>query len=353
MGGMLFSASACGVMRQVETKPDADVAAGDRPAFQLAPAERTNSLTVRTEDETGQTTGQKKTIRLTVAGDVEPDEGIISDAAARAAEGKAYSFVKMFTGVYHHISSADLAFCSYSAAKTFCRGNGETGETPVELLATLSEMGVDAIDATKAGDCAALNGDYGIADVTDKVQILERDGVKIAFLSVKDEVSLSAVASADSMADLLILSVHWKEGASFTQKQETAKTLAQAGADVILGNGDTVEKLEWITDGGSRALAAYSLGNLFASGKDCATLSAGFLTFDVTVTEEGTVVENPLFTPTVTHYTDGGSYQIMMLETYADEIASQCAVKGLDTEALRATVKSVIPAEFLPADLRG
>lgn len=98
----------------------------------------------------------------------------------------------------------------------------------------------------------------------------------------------------------------------------------------------------------------------------------GMLSFDIVRSADGSLsIEEPLFTPVVTHYTketavsgdDTGhrNYKIYPLEMYTEELAAQHGVQIWDqthtptlvggaftVENLKRTVKTYIPAEFLP-----
>ena len=123
------------------------------------------------------------------------------------------------------------------------------------------------------------------------LQVLERQGLKVAFLGFTDlfnvdlnrkatepwvrpldlEPALAAVREARSQADLVVVSVHW--GNEYqrqpTQRQrEIAKRLVEAGCDLILGHHPHVlQPAEIVEAGGRKALVAYSLGN-FISNQD-------------------------------------------------------------------------------------
>ena len=60
------------------------------------------------------------------------------------------------------------------------------------------------------------------------------------------------------------------------------KKIAEAGADIIVGNGDNIGKIEWIDTGdGTLTLAAYSLGNILSPADDAQSLYGGILNLSV------------------------------------------------------------------------
>ena len=121
--------------------------------------------------------------------------------------------------------------------------------------------------------------------------ILERNGIRIAFLAWTDRFNLSlnragqgpwvnaldeglaseAVRAARSQADAVVVSVHWgvEDCHEPTLRQrEVAARLFEAGADLILGHHSHVlQPLEVSEMGGRRVAVAYSLGN-FISNQD-------------------------------------------------------------------------------------
>lgn len=123
------------------------------------------------------------------------------------------------------------------------------------------------------------------------LQILERNGLKVAFLGFTDvfnlnldrkatepwvrplelESAVAAVREARAKADIVVVSIHWgnEDQHQPTKRQrDIARKLVDAGCDLLLGHHPHVlQPLEWMTVNGRRALVAYSLGN-FISNQD-------------------------------------------------------------------------------------
>lgn len=123
------------------------------------------------------------------------------------------------------------------------------------------------------------------------LQILERNGLKVAFLGFTDifnldldrkasepwvrpldlEPALAAVREARAKADLVVVSVHWGneyQHQPTKRQREIARKLVEAGCDLLLGHHPHVlQPLELMEVEGRRALVAYSLGN-FISNQD-------------------------------------------------------------------------------------
>jgi poly-gamma-glutamate synthesis protein (capsule biosynthesis protein) len=122
-------------------------------------------------------------------------------------------------------------------------------------------------------------------------QILERNGVKVAFLAFTDlfnldlnrkatepwvrplnlESALQSVKAARALADAVVVSVHWGDEYSHLptkHHREMAISLVEAGADLILGHHPHVlQPMEIIETGGRTGIVAFSLGN-FISNQD-------------------------------------------------------------------------------------
>jgi len=121
--------------------------------------------------------------------------------------------------------------------------------------------------------------------------ILERKGIKVAFLAYTDlfnvdlnrsdkgpwvarlaeESALAAISSARTRADLVVVSLHWGneyEHRPRPRQRDMALKLVGAGADLILGHHPHVlQPVEWIEANGRRGAVAFSLGN-FISNQD-------------------------------------------------------------------------------------
>ena len=122
-------------------------------------------------------------------------------------------------------------------------------------------------------------------------QILERQGLRVAFLGCTDlfnnnlnrkdsepwvrpldlEPVLQAVREARGRADLVVVSVHWGneyQHRPSPRQREAAQALVAAGCDLILGHHPHVlQPVEFVEGNGRRGLVAFSLGN-FISNQD-------------------------------------------------------------------------------------
>ena len=244
----------------------------------------------------------------------------------------------------------------------------------------------------KTKDVLTVGGYEGEADYN-TIRTIERNGIKIAVLSytygtngnylpagttdlwipyIDDADVTRQIAEAKTLADCVIVSMHWGTENEFTPTAEQtrlAKLIADCGADVIIGHhSHTIQPVEWVEGAnGHRTLVTYSLGNFLHTQLNSINLVGGTITFDIVKNAEtGEVtIEDPVFDPTVCHYTanlavlDSLDYykrenlMIYRLVDYTDELAAAHGSQNWGTfnlSTLTGYVTSTIDAKFLPAD---
>ena len=229
-----------------------------------------------------------------------------------------------------------------------------------------------------------LIGGYKKSDY-DNLRIIERDGIKIAFLSYttimnydangkiravtpesnliipyanEADITRQMKLAKESDADLVFVSMHWGTESTFTvdpKQKQLAKLLADLGADVVIGHhSHTLQSVEWVQGiNGNKTLVAYSLGNLISTMHPNANMVGGLLTFDILKKEDGSItIEAPLLIPTLTFYSmkrDG--LQIYKLEDVTNDIVNShgSQLKGAFTlSTLKKYVTDSVSSEFLP-----
>lgn len=353
-GVLLLSSASCGMIEMRATASDSEPVE-ETAERMLEPAERKNS--VETREETEATAPEEPAAKLSfcLTGDILVDDAIIRDAANRATDGKSYSFIRMYTGVFRNLSTADIVMGSYSAADVPFGSNGEQ-KTPIESLAALSDIGYDVLDTSFVENDTAVMREYDVTAIAAQTdaQIIEQNGVAVSFIALS-EADADKVREAASASDMLIVSMNWSENVTDSERENIARDVALAGADVIVGDGSTLGAVEWLDTGdGSPTLVAYSLGNLLATSDDPYALCGGILEFTAEMTVDGVKLENAVLTPTVVRYTEEQKdYQLVMLTDYTEELAAGHAVDGMTAENLLAYVRKTVTAEFLNPSLRG
>lgn len=365
-GAMLFSLSSCGLMEMRDSYVETEEAE-DTAGQMLAPAERVNQIIERPENEPEAPEAvEAREVKVVLTGDVAVDSSMIKDAADSAYDGQSYSFLTMYTGIYGSVSGADVAVVSYSTADHLADKAEQT--PPVESVAALSELGADVLVTTGSKNVSSDAADHDMvavnADDSVNIETVEAEGVTFAFAALDDDSyeqytltkeAVSDIEAADELSDITVVSITWDAGTSADEMRSIAAALADAGADVIVGKGTGIGSVEWIdSDDGTKTLAAYSLGTILSTSDKTAGLLGGILSFTVTSDADGNTIDNAVFEPTFTHYTaEYRDYQVFRVADYSDELAASHANSGVYTSVLRDIVRGTVPAEFLPAAIRG
>ena len=307
-------------------------------------------------------------VTFTLAGDILVDTFIISDGARRAGEGQSYSFVRMLSGIYRDLSAADITAGFDTTAARPKNDNDLSHKIPEEMVAVLAEAGYDVLDTLAWDDPNGMLAHYGITSLSTSAEgdagilLVEEKGLVCAFCAaggeafpIGDDATLANIAKAAEASELVIVLADWDEGMTHDEQCAAAYYMAEAGADVIVGTGDTVGPVDRLaTLRGTSCLVAYSLGNILATGKNWDGLLGGIFTFTATPGENGYTVGDPILTPTVVHFSAAKQdYQIFPLSGYNDDLAALHGVSGFTAEGLKAYVRTVVPAEYLPKEYRG
>lgn len=141
---------------------------------------------------------------------------------------------------------------------------------------------------------------------------------------------LTDIATAEQMADVVIVCPHWGTEYTFvpsSYQQKFAKQMTEAGADLILGtHPHVVQPIDWIeASNGNRALCYYSLGNYVSTQQDEEPMleAMAWVTF---VVEDGTVEileEETGAIPMVCQYKSGPvrHQNVYFLDEYTQELA--------------------------------
>lgn len=301
----------------------------------------------------------------------EEDEAVVSFAAVgdnlihssiykESFSGGGYDFSPIYENVASLISTKDIAFvnqetplgdCDFSGYPRFC--------SPYAVGDALVQAGFDVINI--ANNHMLDRGDAGlirtksyldtIAEAvigTGEIAVVERKGIKIAFLSytystncdgdfdvprISKERLCRDMEKARGMAELVFVSMHWGieydiGEAVFTfhptvSQAETAELLTELHADVIIGTHPHVlEGIEWKTaSDGHKTLVVYSLGNFVSNMRFDKTLLGGILTLDIMKNKGYTNIVNVRIVPIVCHYSASFTdHKIYFLDAYSDSL---------------------------------
>ena len=240
----------------------------------------------------------------------------------------------------------DIGFDVFTLANNHCLDYGEKGMS----------YSLDYWD----GKEQVTAGTY--RDIADKnnIRVAEYGGIKFSFLSytqytnglslpqgsemvigdVNDlEGMIADVKAAKQLSEVCVVALHWgiENSDQIEDWQRTyAQALADAGADIIIGNHPHVLRdIEMIKrEDGGETLCAYSLGNFISSQSVGQNLIGGILEFNVTLTEGEKYAEisDVKLNPIVTHYDYGYSnVRLYKLSDYTPELASSHGVREYST----------------------
>ncbi len=313
-----------------------------------------------------------------------------------------YDFLPKYKDVAEMIKSADIAFINQETpmcGEEYGYHNYPQFNTPQQMGRDLVTLGFDVIgfannhmndqrsaamekmiDFTDTLDALTV-GLYRNKEDYESIRVLEKDGVKIAFLAYtygvnigpskdtetvipiyNDEILTRHITYAKDISDVVIVSIHWgkEDRHKVTDGQiETAQLIANLGADVILGHHPhVIQKVEWLNGkNGNRTLCYYSLGNGISSQDYLKNMVGITASFDIVSTNGECTIENAAAIPTFCYQTK--SYKnaaLYLLENLTDSMAEKhhCNYKG-DTVTVKAARKIVtdnIDKEFLPNYLK-
>ena len=298
---------------------------------------------------------------------------------ARTENG--YDFTAAYQGVVDMIARADVAVLNQETL--ICNDMYEPStypcfNSPIALGDHMIDIGFDVF--TLANNHCLDYGEKGMSysldywdgkdqvtagtyrDIADKnnIRTAEYGGIKFSFLSytqytnglslpqgsemiigdVNDlEGMIADVKAAKQISEVCVVALHWgiENSDQIEDWQRTyAKALADAGADIIIGNHPHVLRdIEMIErEDGGKTLCAYSLGNFISSQSVGQNLIGGILDFNVTLTDGAKYAEitDVKLTPIVTHYDyNYSNVRLYKLSDYTPELASSHGVREYST----------------------
>ena len=331
-------------------------------------------------------------------------DGIYRQANRRAG-GNGYDFSPVYKRVAPYIEAADIAVINQ---ETPLAGNVRplSGyprfNSPTELGDELVRIGFDAINHANnhildqgeeglratldywKGQTVPVTGAYYSDEDMEEIRVIEKNGIRSAYIGATEmtnglslpqgspyRVLLTSdterlkhlVQKAKSMADVVVVSVHW--GTEYThtptkQQKALAQNLVDWGADIIFGNhAHTLQPLTVLTraSDGAECPVIYAMGN-FVSAQDRAMSMVGGM-LRVTVEKDfqsgRTSVTHMDFLPVVTHYEKNfKDITIYPLSQYSETLATQHGVRQKAPEFnlsyIRQMVAQNIPEKYRSGD---
>ena len=344
-----------------------------------------------------------QTVSFIACGDNLVHSSVYSDAQTLAAgTDKEYNFLPMYDNVADIIQNADLAFINQ---ETPFGGSSRpiSGyplfNTPEQMGDDLITLGFDIIglannhmlDSTAKGyentidfwnskDGVTAIGGYKNKEDFENIRVIEKNGIKIALLAYTystnglklpqgselviplydDETIDRQTKKAKSLADVVIVSIHWGVEDQFkpnAEQKRKAKLMADNGVDVIIGHHPHVlQPLEWIdrADGG-KTLCMYSLGNFLSGMMYSRNMVGGILGFDLCKAPNGVAVDNVCFIPTVSQYNKNvRGFKIYRFSEYTEALEKAHGAhkfdSGMSMKSMRKIIDNAIPKKFLTED---
>lgn len=291
-----------------------------------------------------------------------------------------YDFSSYYTNIKPYIEQADLAFVNQ---ETILGGGKASGypyfNTPDAMAKNLHDVGFDivngstnhALDQGYEGIQHSIQvfknyqdmhyiGLYQSQEERDQIQVVEKDGLRIAFLAYNqmlnytedypsycindfdEEKMKNDVENAKEISDIVIVSCHWgiendMEPQPFQKKN--AKFLADLGVDIVLGtHTHTLQPVEWIEgQDGHQTLVAYSLGNFISGMLEEDSQLGGMLACDFKKDGSEWSIQNVTLVPLMNHYETTNQkniidtrekFTVYRLKDYTDELAKKHALQG-------------------------
>lgn len=275
------------------------------------------------QTETEQPQEPKTSLRMLATGD-----WIAHDAInARAKTGSGYDYASMVAPMRPYFLASDVNFCNHAtlaAGETYGITGYPVFNAPLEWIRDMKGLGCNVIntgtnhtnDKGQRPITAMLNewdkqqvlavaGANRSNEEQQKIRYFEVEGIKFALLSYSTYANLAnpnpfslnrfspelyepQMEQARAQADVVIVSMRWgtEYSPGINAQQETAaQTLANLGADIVLGHGphvlEPVKRLPGLN--GREAIVWYSLGNFLNAQLETEALTGCVATFDIDI----------------------------------------------------------------------
>lgn len=300
-----------------------------------------------------------------------------ADLAAGSAGDGQYDFKPIYQNVKSDIQNADISFVNQETII----GGGQSGypsfNSPDAVFDALKDTGFDAVNGASnhAMDTGVasiqhmiqlfknsnmkLLGLYENPQDANTIPVIERNGIKIAFLSYtyglnnstdSSHVSLfdqtkitNQVNQAKSQADFVVVSAHW--GDEYQDKinamqENYAKLMTNLGVDLVVGtHPHTIQPAHWYTNTeGHKTLVLYSLGNFVSGQKEEKSMYEGMFGCDFVMKDGKKSIENTKWIPLINYYQahtktantiDGFSdVRVYKASQFTPELSNSCGLTG-------------------------
>lgn len=287
-----------------------------------------------------------------------------------------YDFTPIYAQLKKVISTHDIAFINQ---ETTLGGNDEfeysgypAYNTPDQIAKAVAKAGFDVINCNSNHTYDTWTnsikhaqkvwaqqkgidviGSYTSQEDRKDIRVVERNGLKIAFLSYSygqngydqsdlpndyyavpfdKEKMAKEVARAKKLADAVVVYMHWGEENTHElsdEQREYASYLAGLGVDLTIGShAHVIQPVEYVSRNSSskekksdKMLCVYGLGDFVSGYTLPKTILSGMFTCDFVRNAKGEVrVKNPVWHGLVEH-SDGTVDTVYMLSNYTDKLA--------------------------------
>ncbi len=343
----------------------------------------------------------QKPVSITIlgAGDNLIHDIIYEEANARAG-GKGYDFKPVYARIAPQIKAADIAVINQEtilADKIAPPSGYPLFNSPTALGDEMVNIGFDVInhannhilDLGEKGIKATLDywaqkpvavvGAYRNDADLENIRIVEAKGIKTAHIGITEMTNglylpknsnyrliyasntpliERLIKKAKSMADVVVISVHWGNEDTFTltdKQTQLAQNMVNWGADIIFGNHPHVlQKLTVLTrPDGTRCPVIFALGNLVSAQERGENMISGLLTVTMTKNFETgkTSFTSMKLTPVITQYGPRcTNITIYPLRDYTEALAQAHGVRRYTPEFnlhfIQYVLDQTIPKEY-------
>lgn len=300
-----------------------------------------------------------------------------ADLAAGSVGDGQYDFKPIYQNVKSDIQNADISFVNQETII----GGGQSGypsfNSPDAVFDALKDTGFDAVNGASnhAMDTGVasiqhmiqlfknsnmkLLGLYENPQDANTIPVIERNGIKIAFLSYtyglnnptdSSHVSLfdqtkitNQVNQAKSQADFIVVSAHWGDEYqdNINKMQEAyAKLMTDLGVDLVVGtHPHTIQPAHWYTNTeGHKTLVLYSLGNFVSGQKEEKSMYEGMFECDFVMKDGKKSIENTKWIPLINYFEahiktaktidDFSNVRIYKASQFTQELSNNCGLTG-------------------------
>lgn len=300
-----------------------------------------------------------------------------ADLAAGSVGDGQYDFKPIYQNVKSDIQNADISFVNQETII----GGGQSGypsfNSPDAVFDALKDTGFDAVNGASnhAMDTGVasiqhmiqlfknsnmkLLGLYENPQDANTIPIIERNGIKIAFLSYtyglnnstdSSHVSLfdqtkitNQVNQAKSQADFVVVSAHWGDEYqdNINAMQENyAKLMTNLGVDLVVGtHPHTIQPAHWYTNTeGHKTLVLYSLGNFVSGQKEEKSMYEGMFGCDFVMKDGKKSIENTKWIPLINYYQahtktannidNFSDVRVYKASQFTPELSNSCGLTG-------------------------